>query len=301
MNQTTNNDSNSSTTLPLTINLHVTRACNYHCACCYAHFEDAQFAACHMDRSAWGKIIDELADLAPHPSGRARKITFSGGEPTLVPYLPDLVRQCRQAGFATSVITNGSTLASPRMAELFSHLDWLAVSLDSADPATLRQLGRCCDDGRIATPADLAPVFDKARQAGCRIKLNTVVSQLNKHEHLGAAVAALKANRWKVLQMMTVAGQNDGAGDKYGVTKGEFDAFVAANTPAAAAAGVTVVPEDTEAIAGSYCMVGPNGCFFDDFTGQHRYSHPILKVGVQAAFAEMYFDPATFEARGGSY
>jgi radical S-adenosyl methionine domain-containing protein 2 len=289
------------THLPLTVNIHVTRSCNFRCACCYAGFKDAGYQELAMDYSKWGRVIDELACLPKHPSGRSRKITFSGGEPTLLPFLPDLMRQCRQAGFTTSLITNGSLLAPACRMGLLRNLDWLGISVDSTDPNTLRRLGRCCSDGCVVTVDDLASAIVQARQAGCRIKLNTVVSQLNMHERLGAAVAVLRPDRWKVLQMMTVAGQNDRAGECYGVTASEFAAFVAVNTSAPAAAGVTIVPEDADAIAGSYCMIGPNGCFFDDITGRHRYSRSILSVGAQSAFGDMYFNPNAFDARGGSY
>lgn len=294
-------DTTTTAPLPLTINIHVTRRCNFRCVCCYAGFQDAGFVAHDMDRTTWGHVIEELARLPGHPSGRARKITFSGGEPTILHYLPDLMRQCRQAGFVTSLITNGSILASSSPAAVLRHLDWLGVSVDSTDPRTLRQLGRCGGTGRVVKLDDLGSLFAQARRVGCRIKVNTVVSRLNLNESIGEAIAALRPDRWKVLQMLTVAGQNDLAGDRYGITASEFQEFLVANSPAAAAAGVTIVPEDTDAISGSYCMIGPNGCYFDDISGKHRYSRPILTVGAQAAFADMYFDPNAFEARGGSY
>jgi hypothetical protein len=46
-------------------------------------------------------------------------------------------------------------------------------------------------------------------------------------------------------------------------------------------------------IRGSYIMVDPQCRFFDSTRGAHHYSRPILKVGMDAAFAEVDFDPPT--------
>ena len=39
-----------------------------------------------------------------------RKITFVGGEPTLCPWLPELIRHAKQQNVSTMVVTNGQTL-----------------------------------------------------------------------------------------------------------------------------------------------------------------------------------------------
>lgn len=52
---------------------------------------------------------------------------------------------------------------------------------------------------------------------------------------------------------------------------------------------------------GSYAMIDPLGRFFSNASGRHTYSEPILRVGVRAAFAQVSFSSAAFEARGGRY
>ena len=52
-------------------------------------------------------------------------------------------------------------------------------------------------------------------------------------------------------------------------------------------------------IRGAYIMVDPQGRFFDSTRGAHHYSRPILKVGMDAAFAEVDFDPTKFHDRDG--
>ena len=48
-------------------------------------------------------------------------------------------------------------------------------------------------------------------------------------------------------------------------------------------------------------MIDPAGRFYDSVQGGHRYSRPILEVGVRQAFSEVSFNHNTFVARGGDY
>lgn len=48
-------------------------------------------------------------------------------------------------------------------------------------------------------------------------------------------------------------------------------------------------------------MVDPLGRFYGNATGRHAYSEPILQVGVPTALAQVGFQPAKFDARGGRY
>jgi radical S-adenosyl methionine domain-containing protein 2 len=62
-----------------------------------------------------------------------------------------------------------------------------------------------------------------------------------------------------------------------------------------------MVPETNSQILGSYAMVDPAGRFFDDLTGTHSYSKPILEVGVEQALQQVSFDFNKFLGRGGKY
>jgi len=68
-----------------------------------------------------------------------------------------------------------------------------------------------------------------------------------------------------------------------------------------AAEGFAPVVEDNDHMRGAYLMIDPVGRFFGNATGQHRYSAPILEVGVGAALAQVGFLADRFVARGGLY
>ena len=132
------------------------------------------------------------------------------------------------------------------------------------------------------------------------MKINTVVNHLNLSEDLGSLVAMVKPFRWKLFQVKEVIGQNDKQFAEIAISVTEFEDFVARNRKLVPTS-VYVVPETADDITGSYAMIAPNGCFFDNASGLHHYSRPIQDVGVFEAFNDVAFDVSKFVKRGGSY
>lgn len=289
------------TLLPAAVNYHLNRHCNYHCRHCYAVFTDAPIGrGAMLPRDAMFRIV-ELMARAPLPlPGRRRKLTFAGGEPTLVPWLPELIAFAREQGLVTMLVTNGSGLTPASLDRLTGHLDWLTLSIDGLDAETNRRIGRADSHGATLTIEDHLRLAAQARDRGMRIKLNTVVNRHNAGADFSDFLLRLAPERWKVLQVMPVAGQNDTDYEQAKCTSEEFAAFVARHE-SLARCGLTVVPETIEDIRGSYAMIDPHGRFFDSTTGRHTYSAPILHVGLAAAFAQVQFSHVLFRERGGDY
>lgn len=85
--------------LPGTVNLFINSRCNFHCKHCYATFQDIPGAKLPALSEADAKAIIRL--IAEEPLAEtviARKITFVGGEPTLCPFLPELVAHAKSLG-----------------------------------------------------------------------------------------------------------------------------------------------------------------------------------------------------------
>jgi radical S-adenosyl methionine domain-containing protein 2 len=262
------------------------------CRYCFATFRDV---AGVLGRAERLELIRRLA------AAGFEKITFAGGEPTLSRDLPALVREAKAAGMTTMVVTNGTRLHradwvfGPRRP-----LDWVALSIDSVDPLVHRALGRAERGTAPLSPERYIRLCTRLREAGVRLKINTVVSALNVGEDLTAFIRALRPERWKVLRVLPVRGQNDGRVEPLEVTAEDFRAFVARHRPLESE-GIAVVGEDHEDIVGGYAMIDPLGRFFDDTKREHTYSAPILDVGVDAAFAGVTFSHARFVQRGGVY
>jgi MoaA/NifB/PqqE/SkfB family radical SAM enzyme len=87
------------------INLGLT--CNYRCAFC----PSSTASRAHRGWSEPAKVRAEIDRLSQQGTD---SISFSGGEPTLFPQLPDLIQHARDLGFSKiTITTNGSRLGDP--------------------------------------------------------------------------------------------------------------------------------------------------------------------------------------------
>lgn len=288
-------------TLPVAVNYHLNKNCNFRCKGCYATFDDdPSVRGAMLPKEQMFRIVDAVAS-APLPAGEAaRKLTFAGGEPTLCPWLPDLIAHARELGLVTMLVTNGTRCSTVYLRGLGGSLDWLTLSIDSLDDATNRAVGRHDAKGKPLVAGEYSRILADAALQGIRTKVNTVVNRINHGEDMSGFLADSGIDRWKILQVMPVQGQNDSHIDLLTVTRAQFDAFVSRHDQVARS-GVRVVPEPVDSIRGSYCMIDPQGRFFDSASGMHRYSRPILEIGISSAFAEVSFDHERFVARGGHY
>lgn len=267
------------------VNFHVNKACNARCRFCFATFRDV------LGRSrtevALG-VVDALARAG------CEKLNFAGGEPTLRRDLGQLIRRAKEHGLVTSIVTNGFRL-DRLLDEHADALDWVGLSVDSGREDVQQALGRGEGD-HVESSIRLA---DRCRGLGIRVKLNTVVTALTWDEDMTAFVERMQPERWKVFQVLPMEGQNDGRVEDLLIDAEQFRAFVERH--ASMADGLPPIVEDNDAMRGSYAMVDPLGRFFGNATGRHVYSQPILEVGVEAALAEVGFQPWKFNARGGRY
>lgn len=278
------------------VNFHFWQPCNMKCRFCFATFEDVRTTTLpkgHLPKEQAVAVVKALAK-----SG-FEKINFAGGEPTLCPWLPKLVRAAHDSGMVTSMVTNGSRVTRDFLKAIAGALHWAAVSVDSAKDTTNIATGRSLA-GRPLGVEHIRHVFGLLRGRGIRLKMNTVVTAANWDEDLAPLVLDLRPERWKVFQALPVAGQNDGSIDDLLVTDEQFNSFVARHQQIESA-GIRLVPESNELMTGSYVMVDPAGRFFDDTSGRHTYSRPILEVGVAAALGGVRINADTFERREGRY
>ena len=279
-----------------TVNYHLWKPCNMRCGFCFATFQDVGHNTLpkgHLGREDCLKLVDALA------GARIQKINFAGGEPTLCPWLPDLITHAKKLGLTTSVVTNGSRITRAWLERVNGSLDWAALSIDSVNPETLSGIGRTLRAGPL-TADDYERAIDLLRGYGARIKVNTVVTRSNLEEDLTDFIIAARPERWKLLQVLPVKGQNDAEVDQYVVAPDEFERYVQSSRRVEDY-GVRVVPESNDLMTGSYVMVDPAGRFFDNTSGTHTYSRPIIKVGVEEAIKDIAVDTQRFLERGGLY
>ena len=281
--------------LPPSVNYHLWQPCNMRCRYCFAVFDDVRSSVLpkgHLPEQQAFSVTQMLAE-------RFEKVTFAGGEPTLCPWLFELVRRAHDAGAVTMIVTNGTVVDDAWLDRFAGVLDWLTLSIDSASPEVSAGIGRAVSGRGLSTEHHLR-LSSAARARGMRLKVNTVVTRLNAGEDMRPLLERLAPERWKVFQALPVAGQNDAGFEGVACTGEEFRHFVDRHA-SLCERGIRVVPEDNRAMRGSYAMVDPAGRFYDSAGGSHRYSRPILEVGVDAAWSDVEFSMDRFDERGGRY
>ena len=113
---------------PLQCSLYVTDRCNLDCAYC-TEYDNSRPHPSLDDLKKWVRKIRELGTM---------RIALVGGEPLVHPNIVELVRFCRELGFATSLTTNGFLLTRKLVAELEdAGLQVMQISVDRMTPSPI--------------------------------------------------------------------------------------------------------------------------------------------------------------------
>ena len=112
---------------PYRMDLALTYGCNNNCAHCY---NEPGRGKQPLTPEQWKQVLDKLDKIAiPH-------VVFTGGEPTILPFLPDLVSYADQLGIVSGLNTNGRLMRNEELTEKLAaaSLDHVQVTLESVDP-----------------------------------------------------------------------------------------------------------------------------------------------------------------------
>lgn len=248
------------------INLHVLEACNFKCRQCFSKFGMEKL----LPMEGWKKIVDNCIAGAD-----VDEFNIAGGEPILYPGLAELVKYIRSKGIKVSLITNGSLMDEEWIKNYARLYETIGFSVDSLDDETNKKIGRCDRNGKTIPASRIVKLCGMIRKyaPGCRIKINTVVSALNKDEVMSDFIDEIAADRWKILRMKPF--QYDGFSNlDIQVSDAEFLRFVEKNRKKdrkeggkEAGAGAelaereVVVEPDMRA---SYVLIDSNGCLLDN-------------------------------------
>lgn len=278
------------------VNFHLWQPCNMRCKFCFATFQDVKNTVLpkgHLPKEQAIEVVLQLAELG------FEKITFAGGEPTLCPWLPELIATAKNAGLTTMIVTNGSQLNDDFLNTNQRYLDWITVSIDSVDVDVNVAAGRAIFGKEPLAPDYYMSLVDRIKQYGYGLKINTVVHSKNYSDDMSPFISYAKPSRWKLFQVLPIKGQNDLNIDDFKITDEQFQNFVTRHNTLE---NITIiVPENNCEMTGSYVMVDPAGRFYDNTLGKHSYSRPILEIGARLAIQQMQYDLEKFVLRGGIY
>ena len=274
--------------MPINVSWHIWPDCNLKCTYCYATFRDIPGTLSEVEAR---RVLDVLSEAG------TEKVTFVGGEPTLCPHLPELIRYAKELGLVTMLGTNGSRLGPDYRDKVVPYLDWVSISIDASDPVLMSEMGR--GNARFLELC-VRRWEELARVPHLRLKVNTVVTSQNLHDDMRDLIRRLRPDRWKVFQVLPVGGQNDEFIKPLLVTQEEFERWVARHRELDAE-GLGPVAEDNADLTGTYLMLDALGRFFSNRTGRHVYTESLLDVGVWEAIRQVRWDTEGFLARDGIY
>ncbi len=274
----------------ISVNYHLTKKCNMFCKGCFARYEKA------TDNTNYISTLKEVVKYSDSNNIKKRKINFVGGEPTLIKKLPELVQFMSENGFITSIVTNGTFITEKYLNGFTVKPDWIGVSIDSFLTETNGLLGRFTKNNMNY---DYFKICKTIKNNGIKLKINTMINKYNFNEIMAESILKISPNRWKVLQFLKVNGENEQFSDELAVSEKEFNLFKYNHS--IVSTEVNSVFETTNDLTGSYLMISPDGCFFDNTNGLLSFSNPLRETGFENALKEINFSKQKLINRLGLY
>jgi radical S-adenosyl methionine domain-containing protein 2 len=288
-------------TIPKAVNWHCEAFCNYRCKFCYAGFEQQRLQP-KIDLEAGLKIIQDLA------SQGVEKINFVGGEPMLHPHLDEWIKESKRVGMTTSIVSNGTKMSQEWLESMRPYLDWLGLSVDASNDQIHAIMGRANanefkngESGHLGRALEIAKMANKL---GYGIKLNTVVTSANVHDDMTDVVKQINPTRWKIFQVLKIDGENDGRVEALLVSEHNFEEYISRHVSSLSSTSIQVVPENNDAMLGTYAMIDALGRVYTNKDGFYFYSEGTVQ---QNGFAHCWnevspgFSLEAFNARGGEW
>lgn len=275
---------------PLSINFHLTERCNMCCRYCFAKYSGENCREQTLSLYQYCRIIEQIAKEG------FSKISFAGGEPLLHPMLPELIRFTKQLGITTMLVTNGSLLNPEFLQRMQGLLDWVSISVDSLSSDTNLNIGRVFK-GAGMTEEQYRQRIEWVKEAGMRLKINTVVSSANRNERFVPFINDAAPERWKVFQVLPIENANRGAVDRFLISPDEFSRFLNNNGTVKS----PLIPESNSDMIDSYVMIDPQGRLYSNTDNIHRYSDPVYRCPLKQSLKEAGFMIEKFIRRGGAY
>ncbi len=264
------------------LNWHFWPNCNYDCTFCFGKFSTIDGKLSKTDYFRIIKIISTIG---------IEKLTLTGGEPFLCPFLGDLVIEAKKRNLTTMIVTNGSLLTESFLEQYHPFIDWIGISIDSFSEETEFVLGR----GTGHHVHDALQAITLIKHFNIKLKINTVITRLNYKEYMGQMIENLSPERWKVFQVLPIQGENDGKVDSLLINNDQFMSFINNHLH------LEPIYEPNALMLGSYIMLDPLGRFFQNSKGYIEYSSSILDTDPFHALAEVGWDEQKFLKRGGIY
>jgi len=195
---------------PYRMDFALTYECNNDCVHCYVE-EGRKKESMSLER--WKDAIRKCWDVGvPH-------ICFTGGEPTVVDFLPELVEFAEDKGIVTGLLTNGRRLADEKFCEklVAAGLDHIQITIESADEAVHDEMV-----GVKGAHRETVAGLKNALKADLYTITNTTLTRLNV-ERIEETVRFLSGCGLSVVAMNGLIHTGRGKESGIGLAEGELE------------------------------------------------------------------------------
>ncbi len=195
-------------TYPVIAEIALTYQCNLSCSFCYAGCNRTGLPEGWDESSTMTDAeVLRVLDIIRF-QGRCPSVSFTGGEPTMRPALPEFVAHANTIGMKTNLITNGTALTPRLVARLAdAGLHSAQISLEGPTAEIHDRIAR-----RVGAFDALIAGIGRLRDAGIRVHTNTTVSQENL-AHLEAIVDRIADTGLERLTMNLIIPCGSAAGE----------------------------------------------------------------------------------------
>ncbi len=182
------------------IHWYLTDRCNLDCTYCFApRIEDNIESTERLSLLAKILVDNEI-----------ERVTITGGEPTLVKGLENVLQILREANIYTSLHTNGTTISRNRIQELKELVDEIAIPIDSMKAESQREL----------RGIDYLPMFEMAikeiQEAKIDLVYHTVATAFNVNDlpEIYQRIIDTRFRQWKIYEFNSAFVQKKFSGIK---------------------------------------------------------------------------------------
>ncbi|GBR75873.1 radical SAM protein [Candidatus Termititenax persephonae] len=191
----------------------VTDECNARCEICLRYRETEPT----LQFSEMREIIDIFKRFD------VKRVSFTGGEPLLNPFLPELLRYAHEQGLLTSLSTNGTKVTREFIDAVSGSLTEIIIPFNGS---TAEVFSEIVPYGNAKHLNNLKTLFKYIiENSAISLKAMTVVARQNLADlsNIGHTLSVLGVKVWKIDEWYEVQ-ENAHVAWKYKLTKAEFDA-----------------------------------------------------------------------------
>lgn len=261
------------------VNLHITEVCNYKCVFCHCRFKKS-----NLKVEDWFTIVDNITN-----SIKVSRFNIAGGEPLIYKELQKLIDYIYSKGIKVSIISNGSLITDDFLSINKEKIDMIGISIDCLNDRKIKEIGRISGN-KFLSRIDYENLCSKIKANKIKLKINTVITNINYDEDFREFIRKVDPNRWKVFKATHFKNQNDFM-IPYLAKDNEFSHFIERHSKS------NIVIEDNQDLINSYIMINPQGKLVDNSGYRYNYSQSLVYEDFRKVFRELNFNYGNYSKR----